>query len=84
MSACVNASGLRDEAMDILGMKEYFEDVAKACQAYKDALKKTPLELVWGDGMEVLGKGWERLCLEDVRPNEGLVFDLNAGPSVKL
>jgi hypothetical protein len=77
MTAYVNASGMRDGAMGILGIKVYFEDSAKAWAAYQNALVGTGLKLVWGEGMEELGRGWEQLCKGNVGPNEGLVFDLS-------
>ncbi|KAG0652107.1 hypothetical protein D0Z07_1038 [Hyphodiscus hymeniophilus] len=72
----VNASGMRTQAMVALGEKEYFEDFLKHWTGFKMAGGFKGLRLVWGEGMEAVGKGWEKLCKGEVGPDEGLVFDL--------
>ena len=42
------------------------------------------LDLVWGDGVEDVGKTWERLCKGEDGPSESSVFTLNHGFTEKL
>jgi hypothetical protein len=82
-SPAVNASGLRDAAIAIVGEDVYFEDSYKAYNNFKEK-GITGLRLIWGTGMDELGKGWEKLYKGTARPDEGLVFDLASTRSVKL
>lgn len=75
-TAQVNASGIRDAVIGLLGEKEYFTSAAKAWDEYKKTLPATGMRLIWGEGMQELGNGWEKLCRGEVGPEDGLVFDL--------
>jgi hypothetical protein len=80
----INASALRTQSMKILGEKEYFEGFLKEWTSLKKAGGFHGLRLVWGDGMEAVGKGWEKLYQGEVGPDEGLVFTLNGENAGKL
>ena len=80
----VNASGMRTQGMEVLGEKEYFEKFLKEWKDFKKAGGFKGLHLVWGEGMESVGKGWEKLYKGEVGPDEGLVFDLGDHKSGKL
>lgn len=72
----VNASGLRDAGISILGEEKYFDDFYKDWNQCKDSGGFKGLKLVWGEGMEQLGNAWEKLCEDKVGADEGLVFSL--------
>lgn len=72
----VNASGLRTQAMKILGERKYFEEFLKEWKACKAGGGFKGQHLVWGEGMEAVGKAWEKICKGGFRPDEGLVFTL--------
>ena len=80
----VNASGLRSQAMKILGEKKYFEDFLKEWKLHKERGGFHGLRLVWGEGMEAVGKGWEKIYKGEVGPDEGMVFALNGKKLGKL
>jgi hypothetical protein len=75
----VNASGLRDAGISILREEKYFDDFFNDWNQCKAGGGFKGLKLVWGEGMEELGKGWEKLCKGEVGPDEGLVFSLGNG-----
>lgn len=72
----INASGLRTQAMKVSGEKKYFEEFLKEWTSFKKGGGFRGLRLVWGEGMEAVGKGWEKLCKGEVGPDAGLVFNL--------
>lgn len=72
----VNASGMRDLAMKMLGEKVYFEELEKAWDGFRRGGAAGGLEVEWGEGMEGFGEGWERLVDGTVGPRKGLVFKL--------
>jgi hypothetical protein len=72
----LNASGLRSQAMAILGEKKYFEEFSKEWEAFKAQGGVKGLDLVWGIGMNDLKKGWEDLYKGKIGPNQGLVYKL--------
>lgn len=72
----INASVLRTQAMEILGEKAYFEGFMREWNHFKEQGGIKGLHLVWGEGMDDIAKGWERLCKGEVGPDEGLVFKL--------
>jgi hypothetical protein len=79
----LNASGLRDAAITILGEERYFNDFYRDWNQCKAGGVVKGLKLVWGEGMKELGNGWERLYKGEVEPDEGLVFALGNDRSGK-
>ncbi|CZR59677.1 uncharacterized protein PAC_09571 [Phialocephala subalpina] len=75
-SLVLNASGLRSQAMAILGEKRYFEEFLREWNGFKAQGGVKGLEFVWGSGMEDLKGGWEALCRGEVGPNMGLLYKL--------
>lgn len=71
-----NASGIRDLAMGMLGEKAYFEEFGREWEGFKRGGGVDGLEVEWGEGMEGVGEGWERLVAGTVGPRKGLVFNL--------
>ena len=71
----VNASGLRTQAMTIIGEKRYFEEFLKEWKAFKAGGGFKGLHLVWDEGMEA-GITWEKICKGEFMPDEGSVFTL--------
>lgn len=82
--ALINASAMRTQAMEKNGEQRYYDDFAKVWDLVKKGSYIQGMQLVWGEGMEDLGRGWERLCKGEVGPDEGLVFSLAENPSEKL
>jgi hypothetical protein len=73
----INASFLRSQAYEAIGAKRYTEEADAEWKSWKAKGVVPGLELVWGEGMEEVGKGWDRLAKGDVSPAEGLVFSLD-------
>jgi hypothetical protein len=80
----INASAIRSQAMDQIGEQRFYDDFAKLWDSVKTGGYIKGMRLVWGEGMEDLGRGWEKLCKGEVGPNEGLVFSLVEKPVGKL
>ncbi|KAH7407638.1 hypothetical protein BKA64DRAFT_597393 [Cadophora sp. MPI-SDFR-AT-0126] len=80
----INASAVKDQAMEILGEQKYFDELWKTFGAFKEQGAVKGMKLTWGHGMADVGKGWERLYKGEVGPDEGLVFDLGGQSSEKL
>lgn len=80
----LNASTVRSQAVNILGEQKYFDELGKELSAFKEQGGVKGVRLVWGHGMEDLGKAWERLCEGKVGPDENLVFDLSEKVSTRL
>ena len=76
IDARVNASDIRDAGMKAIGKKAYFEGATKDWEEYREVIMAKGLKLIWGEGMEELGKGWEKLCKGEVHADEGLVYSL--------
>jgi len=73
----VNASFLRTQAHEAIGAKRYTEESDAEWNSWKASGLVRGLKLVWGEGMEEVGKGWDRLAKGDVSPAEGLIFELH-------
>ncbi|KAL5320119.1 hypothetical protein ACEPPN_013181 [Leptodophora sp. 'Broadleaf-Isolate-01'] len=73
----VNTSGMRSQVVGILGYKTYFEEFLGEWKLYREEGVPKRLQLVWGKGMDDVGKGWERLYKGEIGPDEGLVFELD-------
>ncbi|PVH67855.1 hypothetical protein DL98DRAFT_579062 [Cadophora sp. DSE1049] len=71
-----NASAARVQDVNILGEKRYSDELLTEWLAFKIRGLVQVLELVWGVGMEAMGKGWEKLCKGEVKSDQGLVFYL--------
>jgi hypothetical protein len=72
----VNASVLRDRAMQVEGETEYLDRFLKAWDGFKRDGGVKGLEIVRADGMAEVGKAWSSLCKGEVGPEVGLVFEL--------
>ncbi|CZR68932.1 uncharacterized protein PAC_18833 [Phialocephala subalpina] len=71
-----NASAAGVQAVNVLGEKRYSDELLTEWLAFKNRGLVQGLELVWGVGMEAVGKGWEKLCKGEVKSDQGLVFYL--------
>ncbi|KAH8685567.1 hypothetical protein BGZ60DRAFT_426056 [Tricladium varicosporioides] len=80
----VDASSVRTQAMEITGRKKYFEDFLQEWESVKENGFVKGVRLVWGESMEDVGKGWDRLCRGEVGPDEGLVYMLDGENKEKL
>ncbi|KAH7356762.1 hypothetical protein BKA65DRAFT_214418 [Rhexocercosporidium sp. MPI-PUGE-AT-0058] len=80
----INTSAIKDQAIEILGEQKYFDEFGRDYALFKEQGTVKGLRLVWGDGIDAVGKGWERLCKGEVGPDEGLVFNLSGNGSQKL
>jgi hypothetical protein len=72
-----NASDAGVQAAAVLGERRYFEEFFEEWQFFKERGLIEGLHLVWGKGIEDVGKGWEALCRGSVGANHGLVFLLD-------
>jgi hypothetical protein len=70
-----NANELREKGIAVGGDKN-LEEFYEKCDEFKAAGGIPGMELKWGEGMEAWKEAWERLCKDDVRADEGLVFRL--------
>lgn len=74
--AVINASKMRTQAIERIGEPKYYDDFAKVWDSVKKGGYIRGMRLVWGEGMEDLGRGWGKLYKGQVGPDEGLVFSL--------
>ena len=81
IDARVNASDLRDAGIKAIGKKPFFEGAVKDWEQYRAGGMAKGSKVVWGEGMQELGKGWDKLCKQDFGAGEGLVFSLTNIPS---
>jgi hypothetical protein len=72
----VIASGMRDAAMSQVGEKRYFEEFLAAWNDFKVHGAVPGLHFRVEKGMEELGSAWKRICDGDMKPDEGLIFEL--------
>jgi hypothetical protein len=72
-----NASKARDQVLEVLGEKRYLEGLLNDWSLFKERGLVKGLHIVWGEGMEDVRKGWERLCKGMVGSAQGLVFLLD-------
>ncbi|KAI1283550.1 hypothetical protein F5Y07DRAFT_155853 [Xylaria sp. FL0933] len=71
----VNAGDMRRRAIARVGEAAYWDEEARSYEGFRrDGIKG--LRMVWGEGMEDVIKGWERLAKGEVLPSEGLVYKL--------
>lgn len=77
-STVFNASKARTQAIEILGEKRYAEELKEEWKLFKEdeLLNMKGFKMVWGNGMEAVGKGWDMLCRSEVGADQGLVFSL--------
>ncbi|KAI1121867.1 hypothetical protein F5Y10DRAFT_255367 [Nemania abortiva] len=74
-TARVNAGDMRRRAMQRVGEETYWSEEERSWEDFrKDGIKG--LSASWGEGMEDVIKGWDRLARGEVLPSEGLVFKL--------
>jgi hypothetical protein len=71
-----NASVARAKAVDVVGEKRYNRELLEEWTIFKERGLINGLNMVWGNGMDDVGQGWEKLCRGEVKANEGLVFSL--------
>ncbi|OCL06725.1 hypothetical protein AOQ84DRAFT_440654 [Glonium stellatum] len=69
----VNASGLRDKALE-MGEEAWLEEFLAAWGRFKDAGGVPGVELRWAEGMEEWAKAWEGLAQGRIGPETGLLF----------
>jgi hypothetical protein len=72
----VNASVLRDKAMEVEGEKAYLELLRDEWATFKENGGIRGMDMTWGSGMAAVGEGWDNLCKGEVGPATGLVFEL--------
>jgi len=72
-----NASRTREQALKVLGGKRYSEELHRDWLVFKEFGIVNGLHIVWGEGMESVGKGWETLCKGGLGSDKGLVFSLD-------
>ncbi|KAK2764465.1 hypothetical protein FQN54_009160 [Arachnomyces sp. PD_36] len=72
----MNASGTKELSMKMLGEKGYFEQLGKEWDGFMKDRETLGLEIELGDGMDGVGKGWDRLTEGRVESKTGLVFKL--------
>jgi hypothetical protein len=70
--------------MDKTGERKFFEDFTKVWNSVKKGGYINGMQLVWGEGMEDFGRGWEKLYKGEFSPDEGLVFSLVEHPTGEL
>jgi len=71
----VNADDMRRRAIKKVGEQKYWAEEAESW----DELRKEGVKgfgVTWGEGMDALAKGWDRLARGDVLPSEGLAYKL--------
>ncbi|KAI1855425.1 hypothetical protein JX266_000290 [Neoarthrinium moseri] len=71
----INANDMRIRAMEKVGEKKYFDNLAAAWDSFKKVGIKG-LKITWGDNMEDVKKGWDKLCRGEATPEEGLAYRL--------
>lgn len=72
-----NASATRDKALKVVGEKLFLEEFRKDWLSFKERGLVKGTDMIWGEGMEDVGRGWEKLCKSEVGANQGLVFSLD-------
>ena len=72
-----NASRTREQALKVLGGKRYSQELHRDWSVFKELGVVNGLHMVWGDGMESVGTGWETLCNGGLGSEKGLVFSLD-------
>lgn len=70
-----NANELREKGIAIEGDR-YLENFHEKFNQFKAAGGIPGVELKWSEGMKGWNEGWERLCKDEVRADEGLVIRL--------
>ncbi|KAI1814513.1 hypothetical protein GGS20DRAFT_405661 [Poronia punctata] len=71
----VNADDMGRRAIKQIGEEKYWAEISQSWERLrKEGIKG--FGLTWGQGMEDLAKGWDRLARGDVLPSEGLAFKL--------
>ncbi|OTB08265.1 hypothetical protein M426DRAFT_317379 [Hypoxylon sp. CI-4A] len=71
----VNAGDLLVRAMGKAGEVEYFKGLNASWERLREQGFKG-LKVNWGEGMEAVKDGWDRLARNEVQSDEGLVFKL--------
>ncbi|KAI3325127.1 hypothetical protein HD806DRAFT_492098 [Xylariaceae sp. AK1471] len=71
----VNADDMRRRAMKTIGEEKYWAEEGESWeQLRKGGIKG--FGVTWGEGMQDVIKGWDRLARGEVLPSEGLVYKL--------
>jgi hypothetical protein len=60
-----------------MGEQRYSEELLRDYWSFKEQGLVEGLHMVWGEGMEDVGKGWEKLCKGQLGSDQGLVFSLD-------
>ncbi|PGH04922.1 hypothetical protein GX51_03218 [Blastomyces parvus] len=70
----VNASDVFEEASKKVGKKEFEGEFSDAWAEFLDAGGVPGLKMEVGEGMDAVGKGWDKICSGELRPETGFVF----------
>ncbi|EEQ89123.1 hypothetical protein RJZ56_007676 [Blastomyces dermatitidis] len=70
----VNASDVFAEAAKKVGKKEFEDEFSKCWGEFLDAGGVPGLKMEVGEGMDAVGKGWDKICSGELEPETGLVF----------
>lgn len=73
-SAIVFAGHLRDRAIELEGEAEYHRKFQGEWETLRSGELFKGLEVTWGEGMEAVAQGWDRLAKGEVGPHEALAF----------
>ncbi|KAI1749742.1 hypothetical protein F4782DRAFT_293939 [Xylaria castorea] len=71
----VNADDMRRRAIEKLGEERYWAEEGRSWEQFRDRGIQG-LGVSWGEGMQDVVKGWDRLARGEVLPSEGLVYKL--------
>ncbi|KAI1334922.1 hypothetical protein F5Y15DRAFT_399734 [Xylariaceae sp. FL0016] len=71
----LNADVMRTAAMQKTGEVKYFEDIGNSWQEFRSTGVRG-FKVNWGEGMDDVIQGWDRLARGEVTPDEGLAFKL--------
>ncbi|KAK2795164.1 hypothetical protein FQN52_006090 [Onygenales sp. PD_12] len=69
-----NASDVFSGAQKILGGEKFAQDFSESWDEFVKAGAIPGMQLEFGYGMEAVGKAWDKLCVDGVGPETGLVF----------
>ncbi|ORY62408.1 uncharacterized protein BCR38DRAFT_438397 [Pseudomassariella vexata] len=74
-SMLMNANDMRNRAMELVGEKEYFDELNEAWLELKKQGFKG-FQVNWGEGMEAVEKGWDSICKSEIKTSVGLAYKL--------
>ncbi|KAK3380556.1 hypothetical protein B0T24DRAFT_523091 [Lasiosphaeria ovina] len=71
-----NAGGLREKAIALLSAAVYLPQQTAAWEGFKAEGAVPGLRLEWGQGLDALSHGWDRLAKGEYGPEVGLVYEV--------